>query len=582
MVSGRIPQSFIDDLLARTDIVQLIDARVPLKKAGTEYKACCPFHNEKTPSFTVSPSKQFYHCFGCGAHGSAIGFLLEYERMDFVEAVEALARDAGLEVPREGGDPREPTLAPMQAILRRCADLYRERLAQEPDARRYLSARAVDAGTAERFGLGYAPERWDWLMGQFADEQRPLLEQAGMLTRNERGRVYDRFRGRLMFPIQDRRGAVIGFGGRVLGEATTKYLNSPETPLFHKGRELYGLHQALHATQRPQSLIVVEGYMDVIALVQHGVEGAVATLGTATTDEHLQRLLRHSSELVFCFDGDAAGRRAAGKALDVALPHLLPGRDLRFMFLAQGEDPDSLVRAEGREGFRRRLAEAQPLADFLFETLWQGLDLATEAGRAALVERFRPAAAKMPDTLYAGLLRDRLAELVRVDRQAIDKALAGPAGTRPAIPGGRAARRPGRSVAMTPMRLAIACLLKDPTLVSKVDQGAAFLSGDQPGLALLNRLLHRCRADPPPTPGALLESFRGDPDESVIGKLFAWSAPEPAEAESNLDLAFADALDRLRQRHRFQRREQLIALSRQRPLSAAEKSELKKLFEAAD
>ncbi|MBK1732221.1 DNA primase, partial [Thiococcus pfennigii] len=418
-MAGRIPHEFIDDLLARVDIVDVISRRLQLRKAGKEFQARCPFHDEKTPSFTVSREKQFYHCFGCGAHGSAIGFLMEYERLGFREAVEELAHQAGVELPLDDQAPRGPDLTPLYETLQRAADLYRRQLREHPSsraARDYLSRRGLSDEIIERFGLGYAPEGWDFLrerLGHDRDAQERLA-QAGLLAEHEQGRRYDRFRDRIMFPIRDQRGRVIGFGGRVLGDQRPKYLNSPETALFHKGQALYGLYETHQQRRALDRLLIVEGYMDVIALAQFGIPYAVATLGTATTPEHLRRLLRSAPELIFCFDGDRAGREAAWKALQTALPQATGQQQIRFLFLPEGEDPDTLVRREGRDGLEQRLAAATPLSDVLFEHLTRQVDLASAEGRARLAALAEPLLKDLPPSLYKQLLLDRLAELARL------------------------------------------------------------------------------------------------------------------------------------------------------------------------
>ncbi|HHH89105.1 MAG TPA: DNA primase, partial [Aliiroseovarius sp.] len=415
-MSGRIPQSFIDDLLNRTDIVELIDSRVPLKKAGREYTACCPFHNEKTPSFTVSPDKQFYHCFGCGAHGTAVGFLMEYEHLDFPEAIEELARQAGLEVPREGGDadsrPRRQNTE-LYTLLAQADHFYQQQLRQHPQAARavdYLKQRGLSGQTAAEFGIGFAPPGWDNLLRQLGNSPalQAQLVTSGMLIRKDDGKCYDRFRDRIMFPIRDARGRCIGFGGRILpdaaeaenaeksGKKPAKYLNSPETPLFHKGRELYGLFEARRALRRISRLLVVEGYMDVVALAEAGIRYAVATLGTATTADHLQRLFRLCNEVVFCFDGDRAGREAAWRALENALPVMQDGRQIRFLFLPEGEDPDTQVKKIGAADFEAAIEAAMPFSEFFFSRLKQPLDMEHLDGRAQLVSQARPLLDKLP------------------------------------------------------------------------------------------------------------------------------------------------------------------------------------------
>ncbi|MFP4181655.1 MAG: DNA primase, partial [Thiohalospira sp.] len=360
-MAGRIPQNFIDDLVSRTDIVEVIGERVPLKRKGREYAACCPFHDERTPSFYVSPEKQFYHCFGCGAHGTALGFLMDYGHLSFPEAVEDLAGRLGLDVPREGDDgrPPAPDRTPLYETLAAAADYYRAMLRRHDQARRaadYLKGRGVSGATARDYGLGFAPPGWRNLLPALGggEETRKRLVEAGLLIERDDGGVHDRFRDRVIFPIHDHRGRPIAFGGRILGDGEPKYLNSPESPVFHKGRELYGLYEARRALRRLDRLLVVEGYMDVIALAGAGVHHAVATLGTATTADHLDRAFRLTGEVVFCFDGDRAGREAAWRALENALPVLRDGRSVRFLFLPEGEDPDTLVRREGGAAFGER------------------------------------------------------------------------------------------------------------------------------------------------------------------------------------------------------------------------------------
>ncbi|MEA3151641.1 MAG: primase, partial [Gammaproteobacteria bacterium] len=416
-MAGRIPQAFLDEVVARSDIVDVIGARVPLKKSGREFKANCPFHNEKSPSFWVSPDKQFYHCFGCGAHGTVIGFLMQYEKMEFVDAVADLAQRAGLELPREAQGPREAGSVDLHDVTSRAARFFEQNLADHPRAHQYLQTRGIDAKTSANFALGYAPDSWDALLTRFGtqeDERRRLFQVGLIIERDTRGGeraagFYDRFRDRLMFPIRDSRGRVIAFGGRVLDKGDPKYLNSPETTLFHKGRELYGLYEARQARTDFKRLMIVEGYMDVVRLHQAGITYAVATLGTATTQEHLNKIFRITSELVFCFDGDRAGRAAAWRALENALPLARDGRELKFMFLPEGHDPDSLVAHEGREAFEERTKTALPLSEYLVQHLKLDLDLEHVDGRAKLKALATPLFARMPDGIYRELLADRLA-----------------------------------------------------------------------------------------------------------------------------------------------------------------------------
>ncbi|HET7844854.1 MAG TPA: DNA primase, partial [Xanthomonadales bacterium] len=367
---ARIPDAFLDELLARSDIVEIVEARVPLKRAGRDYQARCPFHDERSPSFTVSPAKQFYHCFGCGAHGTAIKFLMEYDRLEFLDAVEELAQRAGMQVPRDAKPAVASDSADLYTVLEASARFYRQALKGNQGAREYLDKRGVDPANQERFQIGFAPDAWDGVKNAVAgsDERKlKLLDKAGMIAGGERGKSYDRFRNRVMFPISDRRGRVIAFGGRIIDpNDTPKYLNSPETPLFHKGRELFGLWQVRQAHAKIPRLIVVEGYMDVVALFQYGVTQAVATLGTATTKDHAETLFRNCADVYFCFDGDKAGRAAAWRAVESVLPRMREGRQAFFLFLPEGEDPDTLVRAEGLDGFELRLKNATTLSEFFF------------------------------------------------------------------------------------------------------------------------------------------------------------------------------------------------------------------------
>ena len=413
-MAGHIPESFIDGLVSTTDIVEVIEHYVPLKRAGKEYKACCPFHDEKTPSFTVVPDKQFYHCFGCGAHGTAIGFLMDYANLEFVEAVEELARRAGREVPREDRGERGPQedLDPIYTALERANAYFRRQLRQHPQASRaveYLKGRGLSGAIAAEFQLGFAPPAWDGLLGELGTEERSraALVRGGLLIESDGGRPYDRFRDRITFPIHDARGRVAGFGARIIGAGEPKYLNSPETPVFHKGRELYGLARARGPGRSPARLLVVEGYMDVVALAQSGIDYAVATLGTAATEDHVQRLFRPVNDIVFCFDGDDAGRRAAWRAAHNALPSMKAGRRALFLFLPEGEDPDSLVRAEA-EAFERRLEGAVPLSRFVFDHLAAEGDLRTPEAGARFVDGLRPLLERTP----AGPFRNRLATQV--------------------------------------------------------------------------------------------------------------------------------------------------------------------------
>src|SRR5690554_133167 len=429
---SRIPQPFIDELIARADIVDVVGSRVALRKAGRDYKGLCPFHDEKTPSFTVSPSKGFFHCFGCGANGTALGFLMRYDNLGFREAVEALAEMVGLPVPEVARTDPQPTDDGLIPLLHEADQLYRRHLRETPKAIEYLKRRGIDGATAGRFGLGYAPDAWDTVLKALGrgDEKRiARLLEAGLLVRGESGRVYDRFRDRIMFPIRNARGDVIGFGGRVLGAGEPKYLNSPESPVFHKGRELYGLFEARRTPGRPAEILVVEGYLDVASLSQFGVEPAVATLGTSTTADHVRRLTRLTDRVVFCFDGDKAGRAAAWRALETVLPFAGGKVEIKFLLLPEGEDPDSLVRAHGADAFRERIAAATPLSTFLIDELATRVDVKDVDGRARLVAEAKPLLGRIPAGIYRELLVGELARLAGIEESRFAALLEQPART---------------------------------------------------------------------------------------------------------------------------------------------------------
>lgn len=505
-MAGQIPPQFIDDLLTRVDIVDVVDSRVPLKKAGRNHQACCPFHNEKTPSFTVSPEKQFYHCFGCGAHGTAIGFLMEYDQMSFPEAIQELADSVGMTVPTTQAVSLTPAKQNLYDLLEKVSKYYVHQLHSHPKRGQfmsYLRNRGLSSTTIERFQIGIAPEGWDNVMKTFGANAHAIsqLNDVGLLSTNDNGRQYDRFRARVMFPILDRRGRVIGFGGRVLDDSTPKYLNSPETQVFHKGSELYGLYQARKANRRLERIIIVEGYMDVVALGQYGVNNAVATLGTATTPEHLKQLLRSAPEVVFCFDGDRAGREAAWRAAENALPMLGGNHELKFMFLPDGEDPDTIVRQEGAEGFNQRVSAAQSYSDYFFDSLQNRVDISTMDGRARLVEITKPYLRHVQAGVYRDMLEQRLAQISQTNRSVLNRHLDKPKPTqhKKAAPG---------SAAMTPVRYAITMLLHYPSLAEQVKNTQTLSQIEQPGITILVQLLETLHEHPHLNTAALLERWR--------------------------------------------------------------------------
>jgi DNA primase len=592
---GRIPQHFIDALLARTDIVELIGTRVPLKKSGREYKACCPFHAEKTPSFWVSPDKQFYHCFGCGKHGTVLGFLMDHDHMAFPEAVEELATRLGLEVPHEGGAERSAARAdePLYELMASVARYYREQLAREPRARDYLAKRGLNAETLERFTIGYAPNSWNELLRRFGagDAERQLLAAAGLIIERERGsnreseRYYDRFRDRVMFPIRDARGRVIAFGGRIIDAGEPKYLNSPETPLFHKGRELYGLFEARRARRNLERLVVVEGYMDAVSLHQSGIDYAVATLGTATTAEHFRRIFRLVPTVVFAFDGDRAGRAAAWRALQQALPEAREGREIRFLFLPHGHDPDTLIAAEGGAAFEQRFAAAVPLSEYLVRELSEQTELGSADGRARFAEHARPLFARVPEGVYRELLLERLAQVVGLTPARLEALWTGakpdaPSTSSPPPARRSAAARPARGAGRgTLVRQAIIRLLHYPAIALEVtaSERAGLDANEEPGVPLLRELLDDLRAQPAQIAAQVIQRWMGHKEGETLQKLLAREEVITGAAAATEELRAA--LMKLADQAAGKRLQALEAKSRTGSLSPEELNEFQRLIE---
>ena len=572
---GRIPREFIDELLARLDVVEVIDRRVPLKKAGKDFKACCPFHNEKTPSFTVSRPKQFYHCFGCGVSGTAITFLMEFEHLSFPEAVEELAGEAGLEVPDTGparsGD--NPTL-PLLEILGETSRYYKDQLRSHSDASTtiaYLKQRGLTGEIAARFDLGYAPTGWDNLSSTAGNEEKlDLMVKAGLISKRESGGHYDRFRARVIFPIHDSKGRVIAFGGRLLDEGEPKYLNSPETPVFHKGSELYNLHRARSAIAQQQVSIVVEGYMDVLALAQHGIDHCVATLGTATTATHLQRLFRLAPSIVFCFDGDRAGRDAAGRALEIALPSLESGRQVSFLFLPDGEDPDSVVRDQGADTFRALIESATPLPDLLFDTLLNQTDPTRMDGKARLATLARPLISRVPEGPLRELMQQRLSDLTGIAPGGLGGSPATPA----TVPHKRSSARSKR---LSPMATAISVLVQRPQLAAGLDLPAAVVdTHDDPGVQLLIKVHGLARENPQLTTASLIERFRGNEQQPTLEKL---ASRNHLVDDDGLEIFLAETFATLASQSIDDRIAELLHLASERELSEIEKHRLGELYQ---
>jgi len=601
-MAGLIPQSFIDDLIGRADIVEIINARVPLKRAGREYRACCPFHQEKTPSFWVSPTKQFYHCFGCGAHGTVLGFLMNYDRLPFVEAVEDLAQRLGVEVPREQGSaPVQPAVSDdLYTLMGKVATFYQEQLLASDRARDYAKKRGLTREIAEQFGVGYAPDSWNEVLKRFgaSEASRTKLMETGLIRARdpEKGHGgnnpghYDYFRDRLMFPIRDQRGRVIAFGGRVLDQGEPKYLNSPETALFHKGRELYGLFEVRQNRSPLTRLIIVEGYMDVVRLHQSGIGYAVATLGTATTPEHLKRAFRLVREVLFCFDGDKAGRAAAWRALQNALPEATAGRELKFLFLPEGEDPDTLVGKEGREAFESRYASAMPLSEYLVAHLTDAIDVSHADGKARFVAEARPLLERVPEGTYRELLLDRLAEAIGVSAERFLK-IVGPM-TQPAPPSGggpgtgagapvpprpaRTARSAGRGPLV---RQAVQILLHFPGVAAQVAGGErdALAGLDEPGIDILGELLNDLHEHPAASTAQVLERWREHPAAERLNRLAAEQTIVPDEKAAGDELR--TALQKLAQGAATAELDALIAREQQGGLDQAGRERLRELLQ---
>ncbi|WP_122845546.1 DNA primase [Pseudomonas viridiflava] len=637
-MAGLIPQSFIDDLLNRTDIVDVVSSRVQLKKTGKNFSACCPFHKEKTPSFSVSPDKQFYYCFGCGAGGNALGFIMDHDNLDFPQAVEDLAKAAGMEVPREQGvkgqKPRQPTDSPLYPLLTAAAEFYRQALKNHPTRKAavdYLKGRGLSGEIARDFGLGFAPPGWDNLYKHLSSDtlQQKVMIDAGLLIENaETGKRYDRFRDRVMFPIRDSRGRVIAFGGRVLGDDKPKYLNSPETPVFHKGQELYGLFEARKYNRNLDEIIVVEGYMDVIALAQQGLRNAVATLGTATSEEHLKRLFRVVPNVLFCFDGDQAGRNAAWRALEATLSSLQDGRRARFLFLPEGEDPDTLVRSEGTDAFRARINQhAQPLADYFFEQLTKEADPRSLEGKAHMATLAAPLIDKVPGANLKTLMRQRLTEITGLRGEAVSQLVQSAPSEAPpsydpyvdydAMPdfadyqpqGGYEAqqewtpkktggpnqkkwekkpwdkkgkrgdfepRTPRVPTAVEPpMQAALRTLLHHPELAEKVENASHFAAEDQSQAQLLVSLIEARQKNPNLRSLQLIARWHGTEQGRLLRAL---AEKEWLIEADNLEQQFFDTITSLSARQRERSLEHLISKARQTELSAEEKIQLRDLL----
>ncbi|WP_111976763.1 DNA primase [Algibacillus agarilyticus] len=582
-MAGRIPRAFIDDIIARTDIVDLIDSRVRLKKAGRNYQACCPFHNEKSPSFTVAPDKQFYHCFGCGAHGNAISFLIEYDKLEFVDAIEELAGMHSMEVPREEGQHKQTPEQVSQIkadyeLMQLAAEFFNQQLQtheKSADVQAYVKMRGIEQNIVQAFQIGYAPEAWDALLKTLGQTKQAAhqLRDLGMLIENDNNRLYDRFRDRLMFPILDRRGKCIGFGGRILGDGTPKYLNSPETRIFHKGKELYGLYQARQNNRRLDRLLVVEGYMDVVALAQAGINYAVASLGTATTPEQIQLMFRYSPEIICCYDGDKAGRSAAWRALENALMYLTDNVKMRFVFLPDKEDPDTLVKKIGAAEFENLIDNAKPIETFLFEELANQANIDSLQGKAKLNELLTPLLDKIPPGEFKRLLSNKLNQtLGKADNSHLDRVKEAKQK--------QTMRNQTASTKATPVRKALAILLEQPRLAQTLahmtdSQILALGQVELPGVTLFVEVLMYCRARENVNVGQILEHWRNNPNQVTLAKISAW---EHHVTEENQEKVFLDIMDSLLSLFIKQRKEILMTKARMNLIQQNEKEELKALL----
>ena len=538
-MAGKIPQPFIDQILNQTDIVDLISSYIDLKSKGREFSACCPFHGEKTPSFTVSPEKQFYHCFGCGAHGTAISFLMEHEGLQFVEAIDMLATRLGLEVPYEKGTPQKNNNQVLFDALSEASKFYQQQLRASQNSIEYLKTRGISGEVAANFNIGFAPSGFDTIYpGLENNFSQEVLIKAGLLSEKSPSKIYDRFRNRIMFPIKDTRGRVIAFGGRAIDDSLPKYINSPETELFHKSNTLYGLYEARQALGKITQLIIVEGYMDVVALAQHDVKNSIATLGTATTSQNIRNLLRFCSNLVFCFDGDRAGYAAAWKALEQILTEYKDGIDIRFAFMPQGEDPDSLIRSLGKEAFKNYIQNASPLSEFFFTKLCKEIDTSTPDGRAKLANTAQPLLNKLPKIVFRDLMFKELNARVgtSISNQSSTVIQSSP------LPKSTATNK--RSLQYTKTRLAVALLLREPVLAEHAlpIEDLHQLNAD-PGINLFIELLEIISTEPTISPSALIERFHSRDEYVILQKLIMWDPPDM----ENREFSFKQTMDRYKE-----------------------------------
>jgi DNA primase len=554
-MAGLIPQNFIDDLIARSDIVEVINARVPLKRKGKEYTACCPFHNEKTPSFTVSENKQFYYCFGCHAKGNVIGFLMDYDHLSYVDAIETLAADLHLDVPHENNPAATQNKLdkqPLYNILEKACELYQQQLKSSERAVNYLKQRGLSGEITKQFKIGYAPQGWDFLVRQLGTTTDKLsaLSKTGLIVNKEDNKTYDRFRDRIIFPITDQRGRIIGFGGRILDQGEPKYLNSPENAVFHKGYELYGLYETKQALRKIERILIVEGYMDVVALAQNGINYAVASLGTATTIEQIQKTFRTTQEIVFCYDGDNAGKKAAWRALENTLTVIRDGMVAKFLFLPEKEDPDTMVRKEGKDAFENRIKNATNLSEFLFENLKSQSDISTKEGKAQLASKANALIKKMHNSLFKDLLLEELSSLVGLSQKILESKIATEDNKKTYRPK-KAKPLRSQQILITKTRIAIALLLQNPMLVSHHKVPENFRTAFKKGLPLLYSLQQTIETNTEMSSAALLERFRDSEHINALNTLSMLQTPETENAD-NIINDYKNIIERLSIEDRYE------------------------------
>ena len=581
-MSGLIPQHFINDLIARIDIIEVIGKRIEIKKAGKEFKAICPFHDDSNPSLTISSTKGFYHCFSCGAHGTALGFLMDYEHLGFVEAIESLSSDLGIDIPYEKNSKPPKRNNDLFVFMDKIQEHYQNNLKNNKKAIDYLKKRGINGKTAKRFNIGYAPHGWQNILDHFGQSNSEIkqLLSLGLIIKKDNNEHYDRFRNRIIFPIRDNRGRFIGFGGRILNQDQPKYLNSPETPLFHKGKELYGLYECQQAIRNIKKIVVVEGYMDVIGLAQHGVNYAVASMGTATTADHFTRLFRLTDFICFCFDGDQAGLDAAWRALENALPHIREGRQIKFVFLPNGEDPDSYIRNNSAADFEKQLKAGADLSDFLIDKIAQNIDIKSIDGKARLAEKAKPLISQIPKGIFKELIIEKLSEFIGLSPKKL-KILITQNAKRNSIKFrnnkvtyNKTAQKKNKE-SPSIIKKAITLVLNYPEIVKNIDD---FSINDQnkPGTEILKKLIDTIKEEPKINTAGLIERWRDDKEGKYLGQLAITELPENTEFDALTELKNCFLL--LEKIYYKERINILIDKQSKNELSTKEKNELGKLI----